>query len=78
LSLQLRGLSVKTTGPPGDNVVHFGVYEVPLEDFLAATAYVLTNTDLEDFDERRGFVARLRDSTEGPGHNPGRTRLILP
>jgi len=70
MSLVLDGskpkpVSVKTYGVSfgGEDAtaVHLGEYEIPLEAFLAAAAYVLTNTNLSSrFDPRLDFCEAVK------------------
>lgn len=72
------GLRVKTYGPGVDGgVVHLGTYELSLTDFLEVARYVLTNTDLEEFDPRREFVEEVKASVEVGGFAPSHNRLQL-
>lgn len=54
-----KNLEVKTWGF-GKDVVHFGDYEVSIEDFLIAAHYVLTNTNLTENDPRLQFIECVR------------------
>ncbi len=56
-------LEVKT-GYISKGGVHFGDYEVSMEDFLAAVEYVLTNMNLEPDDPRSQFVRCVRSMVE--------------
>ena len=69
-------LEVKTFGFGSmGNTVHLGDYEITIEDFLVATEYVLTNTDLVSNDPRLQFVKCVQSMKGVAGWNPGRKRL---
>lgn len=72
-----EGLEIKTYGTiTGDNnAVHFGDYEISLEDFLCAANYVLTNTDLEPDDPRLRFIDNAKSMIEVNGFDSGKKRL---
>ncbi|MFH1170672.1 MAG: hypothetical protein V1704_03900 [Candidatus Vogelbacteria bacterium] len=73
------GLEVKTYGFGSmGNTVHLGDYEISLEDFLIATQYVLTNTDLVPNDPRLQFVKCVQSMEEVRGHNPNGKHLESP
>lgn len=67
------GLEVKTRGL--GSIVDLGEYEISMEDFFIAAAYVLTNTDLEPDDPRLQFVKCVRSMKEVDGFNSGRKRM---
>jgi hypothetical protein len=56
--------------------IRIGEYKIPLEDFLAAAEYVLTNTDLEPDDPRLQFVQLVQSMKQVDGYDPGRKRLV--
>lgn len=73
-----KGLEVKTTGAPTIGIL-LGDYELSMEDFLLAAAYVLTNSDLEgeeEEDPRRQFVIFASSLQEQPSTNVDKTRLF--
>ena len=72
-------IAVKTRGfdpMVGTTIIRFGDYDVPMNDFLSAVHYVLTNTDLQTSDdERLQFVKCVKSMKVVDGWNQGRKRL---
>lgn len=68
------GLSVQVL-PIGEHVVCVGDYEISMNDFLAATLYVLTNTDIKSDDPRLIFVNLVKSMQLIDGYNPTGKRL---
>lgn len=60
----------------GENFLIFGDYEIPLEEFLYAAEYVLTNTDLKRGDPRLKFRRCVRSMVKTDGFNKGGKRLM--
>jgi hypothetical protein len=74
-----HGLRVKAHGREINYEVWIGDYEISLEDFLAAAAYVLVNTDLQsENDPRLKFIDDVAALQQKPGFNAGQTRLEGP
>ena len=69
-----KSLRVKTFGS-GDGSVLLGGYEISMKDFLIATEYVLTNTDLGRNDPRLKFTKMVKRLKEVEGWNPSKKRL---
>jgi len=63
-------LEIKTSGLT-PTVVFLGDYEISLEDWIEATMYVLTNTDLEKDDPRLQFLDRVKRLKVVTGFNLG-------
>lgn len=57
-------------------VIYFGKYEIPMDEFLNAARYVLTNTDLENknglADPRLMFVKNVKKLRIVDGYNKKR------
>lgn len=76
LGTKPAGLEIKTYGFGSmGNTVHLGDYKISLQDFLMATEYVLTNTDLEPNDPRLQFMKCVQSMKQTDGYSPGRKRL---
>ena len=58
-------------------VIFFGEYEIPMDDFLSAVEYVLTNTDLIANDQRLQFVERVKLIQIVKGYMEGQKRLVI-
>lgn len=68
--------SVKTWGLlSGQDMVQFGQYDIDINDFFAATFYVLTNTDLYKNDPRVKFVSRIKKLKRIKGYMKGNRRF---
>jgi hypothetical protein len=77
LGTKPAGLAIKTYGfGPMGQTVYLGDYEISLKDFLIATEYVLTNTDLDPDDPRLEFVKAVGSMQETDGYNKGGKRLV--
>jgi hypothetical protein len=61
----------------GEHRVYLGDYEIPIEDFLILTKYVLINTDLHPNDPRLEFLEEIKKLEVVKGFNPGKERLWL-
>jgi hypothetical protein len=72
-------LEIKTYGLPPcartPTMVYLGDYEISMEDWIEATMYVLTNTDLVTDDPRLPFLERLKKLEVSQGFNPNAKRL---
>ena len=58
--------------------VSFGEYDVDIEDFCEAVKYVLTNTDLSEYDTRKDLVNWIHSLDEIKGYNDGNVRYGVP
>ena len=71
-----EGLEAKTAFTGSD--IFLGDYQISMEDFLALTEYVLTNTDLAgDKDPRWRFITRIRASGIVPGWDSAQNSQCL-
>lgn len=68
------GVEIKTWGI-GKPIIYFGDYEISMEDFLIASHYVLTNTDLYVDDPRIQFVRSVQAATLVEGYMRGQLRF---
>lgn len=77
---QPKGLEAKTVGNFGGlgkmgfirgrpQTVFLGDYEIHMDDFMQATLYALTNTDLLEDDARLRFVELVKKIQILPGYN---------
>lgn len=80
MGTQPAGLEIRTQeeGSAGTTTIFLGDYKISLKDFLTATKFVLTNTDLKPNDPRLRFVRCVQSMQKIQGYNPGRKRLGLP
>lgn len=70
-----EGLLVKTIGPVFGHekkgltdVVHLVKYQISMEDFLAMSYYVLTNTDLSENDPRLKYLHNVKNLKPTKGY----------
>lgn len=54
--------------------ISLGEYDVDIEDFCEMVRYVLTNTDLSEYDTRKNLVNWINSLEEVPGYNEGNIR----
>lgn len=63
------------------NAIEFGEYTIPIEDFVLAVEYALTNSDLYENDPRLKLIKRIKNSDIVDGWNkatePNCKRIIL-
>lgn len=75
MSLELsKGIEVKTQGE-GDQEVYIGGLWIPLQEFLDAAYYVVTNTDLRPDDPRFKFLQKINDLILTSGYNKNQERF---
>ena len=72
-----KDLEVKTFGLGKDPVL-LGEYQISMDDWLEATWYVLTNTDLQPNDPRLGFIKRVQALGEVEGWSSGNRLARVP
>lgn len=79
-----RGLEIKTMGGIGydgrgfERVFFWGLadmVEIPMDDFVEAVKYVLTNSDLLENDPRPGLIEFIKRLDITDGYNKGGKRL---
>ena len=66
------------SGSVGRGILHgniyIGDYDVDIEDFCELVKYVLTNTDLSEYDVRKDLVHWIHSLDEVKGYNDGDVR----